>query len=1018
MFQPPTSESAQKSPASRTVQTPKPVRELHPATPAWGGSLAGQVRGGHQRSTGFRSTVGNQAVLRMMSGPRQVMQTKLTVNEPGDRYEQEADRVADHVMRMPEPTASRGTGTVTAGQAGVQRKCSCGGTCSECKDKHEEEHGTLQRKPASAQIPGAASPQATAEAPPSVHEVLRSPGRSLDRDTRAFFEPRFGQDFSAVRIHTDARAAESARAIHARAYTVGSDIVFASGEYSPTSNAGMRLLGHELTHTLQQGGFVRRQPSPEFQVLSPSNFDTHSQFPLTLPDSQSQQLQGLFYYTEPEKGCTGCHPTVQRPTAGPPPVRYEQVTENNLIEWLNKRVWKQLGRDLGRKAIFSGLQRKTKELDTQVKNDVSDAIAIVSSSLADGHDRQPTFIGAQWARDYFAKYLKAYKDELVSGIEDRAQEWLDIETVNALQSKLVPEGASLVIDDPKRVDQIENHAELGETFLDIIWNGQSTAKVGFKWNRKTIKSIHQIGEKTPINNTNTEIYFELDAYPGIYFEMSGGSFANKGNFGASVFQQVYDSTKIWMIIGDCLGKFAKGIVEAVAGIGLVIIDAGAKLVDMISLYNAVQYKALYGIDVPYTCLSSTCRQYEKCTENPKEHSCQTNLLTESLKQAAELVLPVIPLGESAVECVTGSCEACGEVAAMFLPTHEAITSIHEALRGKAGERGVKGGTKAPEPPEPKVEVNKRREPPTKSRAVEKITDPATKKAVDVSARRQLHIDPATAEAEVVELTEAAKDPANVGEPSDPQFDAEIKVSDGKITYKRERNTTIWDRCWNPCERGGSVGPKVEAETDAALRSKKKGAKTSDKGKETSPKGKGADAGKPGPGDLNVEITQKQAKRLEKVAEAARAEAMGDDSKWGKVSPYDRFRLGRVYDSVLEQLISAAMKGVQTTLHYVELTPKLIRELRAKGERVLLTEVRLPRIGRRYDFLEIDFRKGKGDAAELIDLAATEDPRHTEKTREGKREVRKLLGGDVTAKELLYTGPNGELLEPLVELEVK
>lgn len=90
--------------------------------------------------------------------------------------------------------------------------------------------------------------------PPSVHEVLRSPGRPLDAATRAYMEPRFGHDFRQVRIHTDARAAESARAVKAAAYTVGRHVVLGAGRYAPGTRAGRQLLAHELAHTVQQEG--------------------------------------------------------------------------------------------------------------------------------------------------------------------------------------------------------------------------------------------------------------------------------------------------------------------------------------------------------------------------------------------------------------------------------------------------------------------------------------------------------------------------------------------------------------------------------------------------------------------------------------------------------------------------------------------------------------------------------------------------------------------------------------------
>jgi hypothetical protein len=90
------------------------------------------------------------------------------------------------------------------------------------------------------------------QAPPIVHDVLRSAGQPLDAATRAFMEPRFGQDFSHVRVHTDERAAASASAVSAVAYTVGQDLVFASGKYAPQDTQGQQLLAHELTHVVQQ----------------------------------------------------------------------------------------------------------------------------------------------------------------------------------------------------------------------------------------------------------------------------------------------------------------------------------------------------------------------------------------------------------------------------------------------------------------------------------------------------------------------------------------------------------------------------------------------------------------------------------------------------------------------------------------------------------------------------------------------------------------------------------------------
>ena len=133
-------------------------------------------------------------------------------------------------------------------QVSLQRKCACGshtmagGECEGCKKKRVD----LQWRV----VDNKSQP---AEVPPIVHEVLRSPGQPLNPATRAFMEPRFGHDFSRVRVHTDAKAAESAREVNALAYTVGRDAVFGAGRYEPHSLAGRHLLAHELVHVVQQG---------------------------------------------------------------------------------------------------------------------------------------------------------------------------------------------------------------------------------------------------------------------------------------------------------------------------------------------------------------------------------------------------------------------------------------------------------------------------------------------------------------------------------------------------------------------------------------------------------------------------------------------------------------------------------------------------------------------------------------------------------------------------------------------
>jgi hypothetical protein len=172
------------------------------------------------------------------------IQTKLAINKPGDEYEQEADRVAEQVMRMPEPQ--------------LQRACACGGGCPKCQTEQPgQEHERLQTKRVKSNDSG------PTVVPPIVHEVLRSAGQPLDVSTRTFMEPRFGHSFAHVRVHADKDAANAARVLNARAFTIGRDIFFGAGQFMPGSLQTRTTLAHELVHVVQQqsgaGSMIARQ---------------------------------------------------------------------------------------------------------------------------------------------------------------------------------------------------------------------------------------------------------------------------------------------------------------------------------------------------------------------------------------------------------------------------------------------------------------------------------------------------------------------------------------------------------------------------------------------------------------------------------------------------------------------------------------------------------------------------------------------------------------------------------------
>jgi hypothetical protein len=175
------------------------------------------------------------------------IQTKLTVSTPGDHYEQEADRVADQIMRMPDTM--------------VQRQCESCANGSDVGDIAERSL-SIQRYAHSKDETGAVAAEFTNRL---------GPGVPLDSATRDYFEPRFGHDFSSVRIHHDAPAAAAAADVQARAFTLGRDVVFGAGEHNPGTDSGRRLLAHELTHVVQQrsgpetagkaSGLLQRSPT-------------------------------------------------------------------------------------------------------------------------------------------------------------------------------------------------------------------------------------------------------------------------------------------------------------------------------------------------------------------------------------------------------------------------------------------------------------------------------------------------------------------------------------------------------------------------------------------------------------------------------------------------------------------------------------------------------------------------------------------------------------------------------------
>ncbi len=193
----------------------------------------------------LQQQAGNQAVQELLRHAG--IQAKLSISDPGDPEEREADQVAERIMR--------------SHAADVSSSCSCSENEEQCGECKQKQSSTVSRKGANALQMQSATPQSAAFAGPQAADsaaelsLLGSDGgHPLDPQSRAFFESRFNHDFSKVRLHTGGEAAESARSIQALAYTTGNHIAFAASQYQPSTEQGQKLLAHELTHVVQQRG--------------------------------------------------------------------------------------------------------------------------------------------------------------------------------------------------------------------------------------------------------------------------------------------------------------------------------------------------------------------------------------------------------------------------------------------------------------------------------------------------------------------------------------------------------------------------------------------------------------------------------------------------------------------------------------------------------------------------------------------------------------------------------------------
>jgi Domain of unknown function (DUF4157) len=264
------------------------------------------------------------------------LQPKLKVSQPGDIYEQEADRVADQITMM---TPSTILTSRPSSDNEISSRCN---SSNKMKDEEKEfKKLRISRKPSSVASKLEASDHVTNE----INNIHSSSGFPLDTSTKGFMESRFGggYDFSNVRIHADAKAAKSAQTVNALAYTVGNHIAFGQGQYSPNTTEGRRLLAHELTHVIQQnsvGVLPRIQDTARLREMS----DLHDSEQLSIDQIKIGSASGTpFIQRQPNR-------TSQKSQLSTPPPAavsitghkswrlrfYKLVFRHEVAQWLFK----------------------------------------------------------------------------------------------------------------------------------------------------------------------------------------------------------------------------------------------------------------------------------------------------------------------------------------------------------------------------------------------------------------------------------------------------------------------------------------------------------------------------------------------------------------------------------------------------------------------------------------------------------------------------------------------------------
>jgi len=493
----------------------------------------------------LQRTAGNQAVQRLIRSG--VLQAKLKIGQPNDIYEQEADRVADMVMRMPEPQA---VPRDTLSFQGIPPKYKEKELRRHPIEEEEEKGDLLQTKEIS---------EYNAEITPDLESRINAiggGGQPLAESERTFFELWFGEDFNQVRVHTDSQAAETAKSINAKAFTVGHNIAFGGGQYAPESYEGRQLLAHELTHVVQQNSEQLQRTHMQENVtvqrdsppgsLSTNPFSSSSDpFGLLVPKKDQLRFTNRsFPKLSLPNECPRCH---DRKPIGPqlPQFIDRDATEPRLVEWGKES-------DL---MLHHSSSIRILQLDPKATDALVDDYGVgLTKRITLSHE----FEGSDAARTKGSNTIRNHWNEIRPAVRERLSIWYRDQLVEAVA--MTPKWASPLLDPVALRTSLSSHygerAPLGRLGAE--------AAPGQKYG---VFEIDDIGLG--------QIWFHLPGRPLWRYQISRGDFIRHDPLVAAVAEQVYDNTK-WILQVTPLimkmGAFAMGfsgnIAVIIAGIVL------------------------------------------------------------------------------------------------------------------------------------------------------------------------------------------------------------------------------------------------------------------------------------------------------------------------------------------------------------------------------------------------------------------------------------------------------------------